>query len=680
MNNIKILLDNGNVLDYENDTGLGIKLNRIVDDLRDISKRFGEFSYSLSLPKTKNNRKCFEFPDVKGRREIFKGKSFGCQVFNNNVLLLDGIIELSGYDSDTYKCVFYSSFTQLVDELKGKKLVDGTFLPTIEWNYEQTIKTHLDANYQNADETDFQFIYSFYKTPFMLSATTTSDTSSELDDEVQFGVLWNNINSSLNWGKKNPFFYERFPPAIYLKSIFKGIINDAGFSLGGTFFENADIKKIIIPFAGNPEDFSGAIQTGTTNYLNLNKILPDVDQVTFLTSVINAFNLYFTIDPVNKSISFETYNVLFNDLSNPYDLTYKIDASTIDVSNADTDTKITFTEDDSNNLVMGYGRWFDYDRVLAGEKNPTDALCENTFIRRSISIYFAKINEQYSKNAFSNLWNKTTGDKEIKLAFSPANYFSYTLLNETNIAGVNYSSAKYPTPALTIGIPLLSDQTPLDNKDNPFSEDDQDYCSGNGPENMKYPGKMKMYFYYGPTIYDYVLTGATSSSEEYKTYSYFLLATSGGTCSAPNFYKNYITSASPFKLMSNYQKSILMNRISGFTWDDKSTEIAAEAHGLLQTYMTNGTLSDVHEPTAFSLTMGDSDFTFPNLYTYFHKNKFDTLRDSSLLTANMRMNANDWQEMQVSRPLSYDNELYRLISIQNFDPVGNTAKVTLLKV
>ena len=45
----------------------------------------------------------------------------------------------------------------------------------------------------------------------------------------------------------------------------------------------------------------------------------------------------------------------------------------------------------------------------------------------------------------------------------------------------------------------------------------------------------------------------------------------------------------------------------------------------------------------------------------------------------MRMTEFSWGEMQINRPIRYNDELYIIISIDNYDVVKNTANIKLLK-
>jgi hypothetical protein len=78
--NIRIISNIGE-LDYKSNE-FSIELNRITDDMQDLSNRFQDFSYEFELPFTKKNSRVFGAPEAKGSKGIFKiNQSIGCQVY-----------------------------------------------------------------------------------------------------------------------------------------------------------------------------------------------------------------------------------------------------------------------------------------------------------------------------------------------------------------------------------------------------------------------------------------------------------------------------------------------------------------------------------------------------------------------------------------------------------------------
>jgi hypothetical protein len=662
-NNILIELANGFRLDYLSEVSLGIKLNRIVDDFNDPSKRFGDFSYTFQLPKTKNNDRIFEYPDSKGRIRIFKGKTFECNVYNNNQNLLSGIIELVGVDDDTYNCRFYSKTTQFIDEIKGKKLNDLTFFPSITWNYEQSIINHINV----APISPYiEFPLTFYKTPFIQGGTGLT-TVTNIRAEANLGYYYNQVNSSVPFSKSNPMYEPAFPPAFYLKPILDAIFFDAGWTYNSSFFNRADIQKIIIPFVGSGEDFTGAITDGSPNdTLNLNKLLPKIGQAEFLKTILNVFNLYMIPDQANKSIVIETYNTLFSNNSNPYVVNVQEQSKNY----LDTDNLITTKDDNNNELPLGFNRILDYTGLTATTKtNPSYVV--NTCIDIRASLLKSRITTTYNKETYNNLWNKTTGVKEIKLSLSPTNYYPYCIINETSINGNTTA-----IPQLwTIGLPLISQQTPADNKGKDYSEGDQNFVEGNDPANFDYSGGFKLLYYYGKVAYNISVDGGLT---QYKDWIYTSIAI-GGTVTNPTSTKVPVCVASPFRLL-DYKSftGLTATANNTLTTLDKTGEAGAEVHSILLTFYGAGTSNDIHDPTSFSLTFGENPI-YGNLFTEFHKKKYDDLENSYILKGTIRMNEVDWYEMQINRTLQWNDELYRLVAIRNFDPINRIAEIEMIK-
>lgn len=690
INNIKFLLPNGE-LDYQSPESLGIRFNRIVDDFNNPSKRYGEFSYTFNLPNTKNNSKKFEFPDAKGRTKIFVGKQFSCKVYNNNELLIDGIIELVGFDSSSFNCIFYSKFTQLIDALTDRQLVDLRSLPTLEFpanSNEAFIANHILADYKNCDQTDFQFPLIYYKTfyaPASLDSVMANDRTLMERSDLCFNYIF---NEGLTSAKDNGLYFHQLPPAIYLVSIIRAIFEEAGWTLSGTFFENPSVKRIIIPFTGEIEDLLGASGTTASNRtLNLNKTLPDISQVDFLRTVINAFNLYFTVDIDSKTIKFESHDTIFRvNNDNAYDITRKVNLKSVKkYKEKEPEVQFLFDQSELNNQVAGYDIALPNEFTYRNNDNPF-----HTIFPRGINISPMGSDENCFYDTQFRFMNKTTGSKKIELSLTQPNYFTLRLYGTKNINGANYSGSL--VPLIPCSLPLISVQNRRNNDEQYFNEESGTTFCDNTPSKMKYGQGFQMLYYYGLPKYDLTGNGgsfaytANTWNGAFNNWLYIPIIT-GGTCSTASIKRIPVPVASPFKLMTRneYQKvrgiaNKYFENGTGHT-DSSKGVLGAEVRYLLMTYYMAGSINtDNYEPTEFSLTFGDADeFVFDNLYSRFHKGKYNLLRNSHLMSASMRLNETDWKEMQINRTIRFDDEFYRLVSIKNYDPVKRSAEIALLK-
>ncbi len=84
--------------------------------------------------------------------------------------------------------------------------------------------------------------------------------------------------------------------------------------------------------------------------------------------------------------------------------------------------------------------------------------------------------------------------------------------------------------------------------------------------------------------------------------------------------------------------------------------------------------------TDYSLVFDSQGYFHNTLWDVFHKPKYDRYKYSEILEAEMVMNEYDWQEMQLSRAIQYNNEIYHIVSIENYNPIINNASVKLIKV
>jgi hypothetical protein len=693
VNNLVIELENGLNLDYESAESLGIKFNRITEDFQDVGKRFGEFSYTFELPITKNNRIAFEFPDGKGRNRIFVGKTFNCRVFNNNELLLDGIIELSSVGRDTYGCRFYSKFTQLLDEIGDKNVADLRVVDVItsqpNENIEEYIIRHIESNY-TIDDTPIQFpliYYNVFKQPF-----SVRNIAPEFKQNSQFFIEYQITNTSNN-SIKSWLYYQDLPPAFYLLSILEKIFEDAGWSLGGTWKENEDVRKIIIPFAGdsNKTTFS-FVSTGILDY-DFNPNLPNIKCVDFFKNVINIFNLYFQIDVLNKNIILETYDTMFGNVNNPYDVTNKIDYDTVNkFYEEDFETQLLFKETSNNDLINGYDAnvlryfptfyYYNFDGII-GDKLFDSVKYYSNIEAYYLSSFLLDAGFIEFKNNLNDYWNnKLSGNKKIQLKLSTPIIHTLELKTRSNRFNSDSGSLK----VIPITVPTITVDT-IQKIEQPIYNEtgDTSYWLSRG---FKANKEISLMYYYGQVAYEGTdpVTGSTRYTGAYRDWAYVNIAT-GGTLSSPTGRYVIIPFASPYKLLSRDEKLRLDQRVKNDFYNVETPQpllesvSSAEAASLLKTYFMGGTTGNTHQSTSFSLNFcEDEDLLFDTLYTKFHKKKYDRLRYSHQIKATMRMNELDWTEMQISRSILYDDELYQLISIKNYDPIRRSAEVTLLKI
>ena len=659
--NVKIIVEKRFELDYESPEDLKIVFNRTVDDLTNLDKRFGEFSYTFSLPQTKINTTAFEYANTKGRRGIFVGTQKSCRVYNNNKLLLDGIIELRAVSQSTYDCAFFSKFTQLLDTIGDKKLQEITSSKVGVWNefeYETSIIEHLNRNDLSVDDAEYpvqfpQVYYSTPWTPYSVLFDIAADFEGNpfiIPDNFQqnYYYLFGQDNNAV----QNKWFFHQFPMAVYIIPVLEGLLEDAGWTLGGSFFEREEIKRIIMLYTGDNDVYDRAAGcseetldqcTGTTSptveNLLLTSFLPDLSQTEFIKGLMNTFNLYFTLDIDNRIIKFETWNTLFSDKYNPYDITNKVRKETVTFSRIDNfDPTIKFQSND-NQRVLGDNKVMVNDAANASD-----------------------VNYQPSDSGYTNsVFNRIGTTSEITVPFGLPQIGRHYLRQDFDIAGSDKVAGDFE-----IFIPNLTAQTPEDNDSKPFYKTTGDTFVQNDESTIKHKGKPTLMYYYGQSDSD--LEQVTGNDNDRFYYV--------GIGSTPTRTKFGVSS--PFTLVQGNA----LDRVNDYlasSPNPKSIGTAETSYLKGLHFMMGKTGSTVSNVPEYSLTFGEDNTYHETLWTKFHKPKYDLYLSSEVLDAEMRFNDVDWQELQINRPVMYNDEIYSIISIENYDVVNRSAKIKLIK-
>jgi hypothetical protein len=677
--NLRIITELGELV-YKQVEDLNLSFNRIVDDFTDIGNRFGDFSYEFNVPIIKENSKIFGAPETIGSKGYFvKNRNILCKVYNNNQLILDGLVSLEGITKDSYKCKFFSRFKELTDSLNEKqengddKTLRNLNLPIISgWTYEESIISHINANYLSSDETDYQYPLTYYSTFYC----EEDAYKSQFDDQ---GYYFSSDRPRQNWyflinniSYNNRFYFHQIPPAIYLVSIVKQILTDAGWTIGGQFFNQENVKKILLLYNGGSDPYDKAIANQTEDQilsgstpvdLRLASFLPDWSQADFLKGVINMFNLYFRIDTNNKIIEFETYNTYFKntDEIDPYNLDGKImeDASGNE-----------FTYFETNNPTIKFKAAGN--RNILGDSKLMSGYTDNAFQTKWISTDNLTFNQTFNRIGFLDQGNSLqniygTKSSKIELPFAEPTIKRQYIYNNRDITGTNKSATWH-----YIYLPMMTKQKVNDNAGMKFNKSDDDSYVQNDESSIKFEGEPTLMYYYGiptTTIENKTAKGSLAN------YMYINIYTDTGT----TLNRVHIPVVSPFQLF-DYRVPVeeWLDGLDSITAQDRRTTVASYLQSLYQLMVTfTGITSELL--TDYSLVFDDNGYFHKTLWSEFHEYKWNRLQQSEVFTGDMRMNSYDWNQMQINRPLLYKNELYSLLEISGFNPITQKAKIKMIK-
>jgi len=678
--NIKIITSDGRQIDYEKETDLSIKMNRVADDLQDIEARYGEFSYSFSLPMTRNNSEIFGFAGVPHVKRIFKVNPVEVKVFNNDMLILSGQLELQEIDDDKYKCIFYSKLTQLTDALADKNMQDLTVCPKIVWNYEDTIRGHIATGGTNSDETSYQFPLIFYNTFFTPTSVFSGLTDTVVDSNGTTNHIFQRERDAQNWYYminhtslgENEVYQHQIPLAFFLKSMMEYMLEEVGWTMGGSFWEDANIKRIIVPYIGDTDVYDRAIYCSSGGWISGNtcmsgytyltigatagadggvimldtaKFMPDMGCLDFLENIVNLFNLYLMIDVNQKTIIFETYDVMFGSKIAPYEIDNKIIGDIVISRVEDYNPSIRFS-DVTNKRILGDNRY-----IASSGTNAYNLFTE----------YRAAASDSLFDEVF-NYAGTTAGN--IKLDFAVPTVKTMRIRNDYDYNDVNRSAGD-----TVMFLPFSSKQLPEDNAGKNFSKKDTDTIVYNSEETIAYNySKPALYYYYGISNSDF--KQHTDLINKQSLYFYF------------NFddTNQKIPFCSPFALTSYRDNINAKLEEAKLNPTGATTDAGVMLASYMQSiYLMMASSTGVSNTTDFSLILADNNEFGDTIYTRFHANKYKRYAESEVLEADIRITDYDWNNLQINQPVEYNKDIYSILSIENYDIVKGTATIRLIK-
>lgn len=281
-NNVKIVINrNGEYLTLELSEDFPISLNYSIADIKDITKRSGNFSKTLSIPSTPNNDNVFnDLFDIRSTLYKFDlTKKYTCVLYKNDIEQFRGYIVLnnisknpnSNHFSDdvnmVYNCTLFSQTVDFFTTISDRELDDIDFNLPRHQLYLNTIRSY--------------------------SANTYLDTFK----------YFNFNNNGANYYSFNDFW-----PAIFVKSYIDHIVADAGYHYDNTqssFMASDPFTKLITPYAGS-------VNVKNSNEWESEKFYGG-EPLTATTSITKTFNA------TNQNVNYFSYDFSFSDYSTyPY--------------------------------------------------------------------------------------------------------------------------------------------------------------------------------------------------------------------------------------------------------------------------------------------------------------------------------------------------------------------------
>jgi hypothetical protein len=295
--NVKIQLETG-YLDVKD--GTAFPLNFGVADIRDVSKKSGAFSKTITLTGTANNHNLLNhYYDVNIQAGTFNINTLTrCSVIQNGIPVLE------------------SGYLQLISVNKSQVTADYEN----EVEYEVLIKDESSDFYTklgNKELTDLDFSDLNHEYRAVNVVDTFANTQG---DGYKYLVPFKDSNE---------YFLQEMKPAIYAKTYFDRIFSNAGFSYTWDTLTAAHFDKLIIPFNGDGPlvDYSDYLVEANNALTLSGPNATFTDDITGWTEVTDAQSLF---NPTTGTYT-PPFNLLGND-NVSLQITFNADVNLINTS------------------------------------------------------------------------------------------------------------------------------------------------------------------------------------------------------------------------------------------------------------------------------------------------------------------------------------------------------------
>ena len=241
-------------LDITNHSEFPLALTFSISDVKDIDSRSGSFSKTFKIPATKHNNKLLKHLYIVNSNidNNILGKK-KCRIIVDGLPMIEGLIKISGIDSDggiatSYSCVFYG------DNLSWAKGIEGKYVKDLEWgtNNEgfQLRKSSIKSYWDDVDVNSGTASITYPLASYGKVNSNGWDGDMQLLDTASSQGITNGSTGYYgidNYGNEYPTPEPELDwrPMVWVKDTIDRIFEDSGYSVVSDFM-NTDLFKRLV--------------------------------------------------------------------------------------------------------------------------------------------------------------------------------------------------------------------------------------------------------------------------------------------------------------------------------------------------------------------------------------------------------------------------------------------------
>ncbi|KAA6318804.1 hypothetical protein EZS27_031230 [termite gut metagenome] len=224
------LFINNKLVEINNPTDLDIRLNKENYIPNSLSTKSVEYSFTFSIPSTKQNNEIFGFTNIEEVADKFSVK-YEAVLYASDVKIFEGYFFLSEITEKEYKGNLLIPVPKSIKDVFGDKLMNQNG----EWKIPFNSFQNSISSYNQAGDGAAIFPLIFYgllpKIPTSNSDTYTPKTL--YDDTVRLSI-------------------EDLPPAVNVLQMLKKIFENNDYELIGNVFTDENLKKLYVSYQNDP--------------------------------------------------------------------------------------------------------------------------------------------------------------------------------------------------------------------------------------------------------------------------------------------------------------------------------------------------------------------------------------------------------------------------------------------
>ena len=216
---------NGELMDINSDSSLGIRLNDILFNPEQTKTTQASYSFTFTVPSTPTNDRIFAFANNIDKLNKFNAR-YVAELYADETLIFEGSVIVKGfkYDTKEYQCNLVSKKVYNLDEIFGEMV-----LTDIEWDV-----PFIGAETINLVNADNNYKYYFPLVSygvFQKNPVSCDDVGCEYTSKFQIDEY-------------NKWWLESFYPSLNTLEVIKKAFEQKGFNVGGTAFNDPVISNI----------------------------------------------------------------------------------------------------------------------------------------------------------------------------------------------------------------------------------------------------------------------------------------------------------------------------------------------------------------------------------------------------------------------------------------------------